>query len=90
MEQAIAYSLENESESEEIIVSEIERYMTIPGQALAYKIGQLKLIELREKAEKELGDQFDIKEFHNQILQSGSVPLAILENIIDQWIESYN
>lgn len=85
-EQAIQYSLENEAESKESITSEIERYMAMPGQALSYKVGQLKIIELRNKASKELGDQFDIKMFHNKVLESGCVPLALLEQKIDGWI----
>lgn len=86
-EQAIQYSLENEAESEASIVSEIERYMAIPGQALSYKIGQLKIIELRHKAEKELGSKFDIKKFHEKVLESGVMPLALLENKINNWIK---
>lgn len=85
-EQAIQYSLENEAESEESITSEIERYMAMPGQALSYKVGQLKIIELRNKAEKALGDKFDAKIFHNKVLESGCVPLALLEKKIDAWI----
>lgn len=85
-EKAISYSLDNEAESEASITSEIERYMANPGQALSYKIGQLKIKELRAKAEKELGEAFDIKEFHNQVLETGCVPLALLENKIDKWI----
>jgi uncharacterized protein (DUF885 family) len=85
-EQAIEYSLANEAESEAGITSEIERYMANPGQALSYKIGQLKIMELRAKAQKELGDKFDIKEFHNQLLETGCVPLALLENKINSWI----
>ncbi|QWX84451.1 DUF885 domain-containing protein [Cellulophaga sp. HaHaR_3_176] len=85
-EKAIAYSLDNEAESEASITSEIERYMANPGQALSYKIGQLKIKELRNKAEKELGDAFNIKEFHNQILETGCIPLAFLEKKIDKWI----
>tara|TARA_R110002012_G_scaffold321191_4_gene548028 strand:+ start:15240 stop:17018 length:1779 start_codon:yes stop_codon:yes gene_type:complete len=87
-EKAIQYSLANEAESEAGIISEIERYMAMPGQALSYKIGQLKIKELRAKAEKELGDKFDIKEFHNQVLETGCVPLALLENKIDTWIKN--
>ncbi len=87
-EQAIQYSLENESESEEGIISEIERYMAMPGQALSYKIGQLKIRELREKAKNVLGDKFDIREYHNQVLETGCVPLALLENKINNWIEA--
>ncbi len=86
-ERAIQYSLDNEAESEASIISEIERYMANPGQALSYKIGQLKIRELRAKAEKELGDDFDIREFHNQVLETGCVPLALLEDKIDNWIE---
>ncbi len=85
-EQAIKYSLKNEAETEASITAEIERYMAIPGQALSYKIGQLKIKELRAKAEKELGDAFDIAEFHNQILESGNMPLALLEDKINAWI----
>ncbi|CAM4137790.1 DUF885 domain-containing protein [Gillisia hiemivivida] len=85
-EQAIQYSMENEAESEAGITSEIERYMANPGQALSYKIGQLKIIELRERAKKELGDKFDIRQYHNQVLETGCVPLELLENKIDSWI----
>ena len=87
-EQAIEYSLDNESESEASIISEIERYMAMPGQALSYKIGQLKIRELRTKAEKELGSEFDIKEFHDQVLETGCIPLALLEGKIDTWISN--
>ena len=87
-EKAIQYSLANEAEGEASIISEIERYMANPGQALSYKIGQLKIRELRAKAKKELGDKFDIKEFHNQVLETGCIPLALLENKIDKWIAS--
>ena len=87
-EQAIQYSLDNEAESEASITSEVERYMAIPGQALSYKIGQLKIIELRLKAEKELGAKFDIKKFHAMVLESGVMPLALLEKKIDSWIKS--
>ncbi len=85
-EKAIQYSLDNEAESEGSITSEIERYMAMPGQALSYKIGQLKIRELRAKAEQELGDGFDIREFHNQVLETGCIPLELLENKINDWI----
>ncbi|WP_430968700.1 DUF885 domain-containing protein [Spongiimicrobium sp. 2-473A-2-J] len=85
-EQAIQYSLDNEAESEASITAEIERYMANPGQALSYKIGQLKIRELRKKAEEALGDAFDIREFHNQVLETGCVPLALLEDKITAWI----
>ena len=86
-EQAIQYSLNNEAESEASIVSEIERYMAIPGQALSYKIGQMKIIELRKKAEAKMGSKFDIKKFHEKVLGSGVMPLALLENKINAWIK---
>ena len=88
-EKAIQYSLENEAESEASITSEIERYMANPGQALSYKIGQLKIRELRSKAENNLGDKFDIKVFHEKILESGCIPLKLLEEKIEMWIESF-
>ncbi|MFK8009890.1 MAG: DUF885 family protein [Saprospiraceae bacterium] len=87
-EKAIQYSLDNEAEPEAGIISEIERYMANPGQALSYKIGQLKIRELRSKAEKDLGENFDIQQFHNQILETGCVPLAVLENKINDWVVS--
>jgi uncharacterized protein (DUF885 family) len=85
-EQAIQYSLENEAESEASIISEIERYMAIPGQALSYKIGQLKIMELRRKASTEMSEKFDIKIFHQKVLESGVMPLALLETKINDWI----
>ncbi|EIA09595.1 DUF885 domain-containing protein [Flavobacterium frigoris] len=85
-EQAIKYSLENEAESEASITTEIERYMAIPGQALSYKIGQLKIMELRKRAQDKMGDKFDIKKFHEKVLESGVMPLALLEKKIDVWI----
>jgi uncharacterized protein (DUF885 family) len=85
-EKAIQFSLENEAESEACIIAEIERYMAIPGQALSYKIGQLKIRELRDKAQKELGKTFDIKKFHQIVLESGVMPLALLEQKVNQWI----
>ncbi|MDX5482898.1 MAG: DUF885 domain-containing protein [Hymenobacteraceae bacterium] len=85
-EQAIQYSLDNELTSKEAAVAEIERYMAIPGQALSYKIGELKIKELRQKAERELGDRFNISAFHDEILRGGVMPLAVLEQRIDEWI----
>lgn len=86
-EEAIKYSLDNEAEPKTSIISEIERYMANPGQALSYKIGQLKIRELREKASKALGDRFNIRQFHNQVLETGCVPLALLEEKIEAWIQ---
>ena len=87
-EQAIKYSLANEAESEASIIPEIERYMAIPGQALSYKIGQLKIMELRKKAETKMESKFDIKKFHEKVLESGVMPLALLEKKINAWIEN--
>jgi uncharacterized protein (DUF885 family) len=87
-EDAIRYSLDHEAESEAAITAEIERYMVMPGQALSYKVGQLKIRELRSRAEGALGDNFDIREFHRQVLGSGSLPLVLLEAKIDAWIAS--
>lgn len=86
-EQAIQYSLDNEAETEAGITAEIERYMAIPGQALSYKIGQMKIIELRKKAEAKMGSKFDIKKFHEKVLGSGVMPLALLEKKINAWIK---
>jgi len=87
-EKAIQYSLDNEAESEASIISEIERYMANPGQALSYKIGQLKIRELRDRATAQMGSNFDIKQFHNIVLESGCVPLKILEDKVERWISS--
>jgi uncharacterized protein (DUF885 family) len=85
-EQAIQFSMANEAESEAAITTEIERYMAIPGQALSYKIGQLKIMELRQRAKDKMGLQFDIRKFHEKVLESGVMPLALLEKKIDAWI----
>lgn len=87
-EQAIQYSIENEAESVESITREIERYMANPGQALSYKVGQLKIRELRAKATEALGDKFDIREFHNIVLEPGCIPLKLLENEVNEYITS--
>lgn len=87
-EQAIQFSLDHEAETEASVIAEIERYMAWPGQALSYKIGQLKIRELRAGAEKSLGKDFDIREFHTQVLESGCIPLKVLEKKIDRWIEA--
>lgn len=87
-EKAIAYVLENQPVSSAEAEQRIERYMVTAGQAVSYKIGELKIFELREMAKKKLGNMFDIKEFHNEVLKDGCLPLIILETKINRWIES--
>lgn len=87
-EQAIEYSLDKDAESIGDITVEIERYMAIPGQATAYKIGQLKIVEIRHRAEKMLGEKFNIRAFHDEVLRDGCLPLDIFENKMNDWIES--
>jgi uncharacterized protein (DUF885 family) len=85
-EQSIAYFLENVPQGEVVAIQEVERYIAIPGQALSYKIGEIKLRELRARAEKALGSKFDIRAFHDEVLAHGSVPLSVLEAAVDRWI----
>ncbi|MGI2114534.1 DUF885 domain-containing protein [Shewanella frigidimarina] len=87
-EQAIQYMKDNSPMAESDIVAEVERYMAIPGQALSYKVGQLTILRLRADAEKALGDKFDLKGFHDQLLTSGSLPMAVMENKIADWIKA--
>jgi uncharacterized protein (DUF885 family) len=87
-EQALQYSAEQEGGALETYVPEIERYMGAPGQALSYKIGQLKIIELRGYCQKQLGAAFDIRGFHDEILREGALPLAVLEAHIREWVAS--
>jgi len=83
---AIAYMLDNSAMSRTDATAEVERYIAVPSQALAYKIGQLTIQRLRAKAEKELGPKFDVRAFHAQVLMSGALPMEVLENKIDDWI----
>lgn len=85
-DQAIDFMMQNSGMTRTEVVAEVERYIAIPSQALGYKIGALKIQELRQRAEKQLGDRFDIKAFHEQILNTGGLPLAVLETKIDRWI----
>ena len=85
-QRAIDYFLDNAAKSEADIINEIDRYIGWPGQALAYKIGQLKMLELRSKAEAALGDRYDIRGFHDHMLGAGALPLDILEARMDAWL----
>ncbi|MBX7539804.1 DUF885 domain-containing protein [Qipengyuania sphaerica] len=85
-EQAIDFMLQNSGMTETEVIAEVERYIAIPSQALAYKVGALKIQELRTKAEERLGEKFDIRDFHAQVLDTGALPLPVLETKIDRWI----
>jgi len=85
-QQAIDYFRENTGKTDQDITVEVDRYIVWPGQALAYKLGQLKIRELRTKAEKELGPKFDIRAFHDAVLEEGALPLGMLEAHVDEWI----
>lgn len=87
-EQAIDYMIANTGMTENEVVTEIERYIVNPGQALAYKVGMMKILELRERAKTKLGAKFDIREFHDEVLKNGAMPLTVLENVIDAYIAS--
>jgi uncharacterized protein (DUF885 family) len=85
--QAIDYLSENSGLSESFVVAEVDRYITWPAQALGYKLGELKIKELRTKASKALGAKFDIRKFHNALIDDGALPLDLLEQRIDEWIK---
>ena len=85
-QKAIDYFMENSPRQELDVVNEIDRYLALPGQALAYKVGQLKIRELRTRAERELAEAFDVRAFHDAVLLGGSVPLDILERRVIAWI----
>lgn len=87
-DKAVQYMLDNSSMARSDVESEVERYIANPGQALGYKIGQIRIRELRNKAEAALGARFDIREFHSQILRDGALPLDVLEAKIDRWLEA--
>ncbi|MCU8020200.1 MULTISPECIES: DUF885 domain-containing protein [unclassified Shewanella] len=85
-EQAIDYMKKNTGMSDRDVTAEIERYIVMPGQATAYKVGMMKILELREKAKLALGDKFDLRDFHDVVLKNGAVPLDILETLVDRYI----
>jgi prolyl oligopeptidase len=85
-QQAIDFFMDNAAKTEQDIINEIDRYISWPGQALAYKIGQLKMLELRERAEQALGDDFDIRAFHDALLGGGALPLEVLETRMNRWL----
>ena len=87
-DQSIDYMLDNSGMSRTDATAEVERYIAIPGQALAYKVGQLTILKLKARAQVALGDRFDPKEFHAQVLMTGALPMAVLEKKIDDWIAS--
>ena len=84
-DEAIKYCMENSGEETHEIEVEVDRYIAMPGQALAYKIGELKILEIREKAKKTLGPKFEIRKFHDRLLEHGALPLNILEDVMNQW-----
>jgi uncharacterized protein (DUF885 family) len=84
-EQAIDYMRKNEPITEQAATAEIERYMAIPGQALSYKVGELKIKELRDKYSKQLGKKFKLSAFHDELLKDGNMPLSVLESKMDMW-----
>jgi uncharacterized protein (DUF885 family) len=85
-EQAIRYMLDNSTMAETDVVSEVERYIAWPGQALGYKVGDLRLQDWRREAQSDLGAKFDVREFHREVLSDGAVPLDVLEAKIDRWV----
>jgi uncharacterized protein (DUF885 family) len=85
-QQMVDFFHEHSDESEPDLQAEVDRYIAFPGQALSYKLGQLKFIELREKAKKELGVKFDLRAFHDEMLNGGALPLDVLEARTDAWI----
>jgi uncharacterized protein (DUF885 family) len=88
-QQSIDFFRENTGKTDQDITVEVDRYIVWPGQALAYKLGQLKIREVRGRAEKELGNRFDVRAFHDAVLEQGAVPLSFLEAHMDGWIAAH-
>jgi uncharacterized protein (DUF885 family) len=87
-QEVLDYMYANSAVAPARAISEAERFMAIPGQALAYKIGQLKIREIRNKAEQRLGDDFDVVAFHREVLKDGPMPLSMLEAKLDRWVDA--
>ena len=85
-QQAVDFMMQNSAEPEASVRSEVQRYLVLPGQATSYKVGMIKIQQLRARAEEALGDKFDIRGFHDTILTGGAMPLSILEQRVDNWI----
>jgi uncharacterized protein (DUF885 family) len=87
-EQAIDYMRSQTGMAESDVVAEIERYIVMPGQACAYKLGMMEILRLRTKAHEQLGDNFDVREFHDVVLSNGALPLFLLERVVDDWVKT--
>jgi uncharacterized protein (DUF885 family) len=87
-DEAIRFMMQNTALSEYEVRNEIDRYISWPAQALSYKIGEIRIRQLREKAQRAVGIDFDLRRFHDTLIGNGSVPIAVLDEIIDEWIES--
>jgi uncharacterized protein (DUF885 family) len=89
-QEAIDFMLKNTALAENNITNEVDRYITWPGQALAYKVGQLEILRLRDEAKRQLGNNFDIRKFHDVLLGNGAVPLEVLQQIVARYVKERN